>query len=1106
MYFVGAHPMQVGLVYSPPSRSGQQGIFCLAVLVLFSFTSSLITGSTTLDVEPRKSGLSDNHFSTPDENPNYEGTGPRRNQPGSSDPPWPSPSYAHQDGRSTDPVGQSDSETAGRLFADGESLRLQWSKESLRRALAKYRKALYFWTASRDEPQRVKALLRIGGIYYTLSGYTDALRYCDAARRAAGTSGDQTGQIDALNQDAEICLDLGDYTGASRAAQQALSLSRSAALPSEAGTLGTLGLLSFISGNLANALDLLGQSLKNAVGDNDGQSQARVNLYFGYTYSNMGQIGASLTYYQQSLDLSRKNNDQFGQALALTAIGGVQSFRGEKQEALDSHNDALKLFSKMGNQYGEAVTLNGIGYVYDDLGKKNKALASYERALRLFRSIGNKHYEGLTMGYLAGIYDLEGKKRQALEMFEHRLALIRAAGDRRMTAYALRDLAKALKSRGDDRAAMADLLQALPLSREVLDRRCESYILNDIGELYYSSGNQQQALEYYKQALGPITEAEERRGEVSTLYNIARAERDIGDLAQARSDIEKAILIIESVRTKIASDDLRRSYFETVWQNYGLYIDILMKLNALNPGAGFAAKALEAHERARARTLLDLLAAAGVDIRRGLDPGLVASEQKVQQQLNDAAAQRVRLIGTGASDASIAEVNKRIEDLVSDYQDFENRIMASSPQYAGLSLTIPLTITDMQDRLLGPGTLLLEYSLGESSSYLWVVSSTWIKSFELPSRAEIEKVAKALYSGLTSRNRPGSGQGSTRPEERTDEADALCLKAAAQLSRTLLSPAGSLLEDKRLVIVAEGALQYIPFQALSDPSSSDGQPLVINHEIISLPSASTLDALRKEIASREPAPNNVAVLADPVFTSDDPRFDNAPLRGPRAVTGGESPQSRSAGSRARQPAPRARFPRTQSRFQRLPYASTEVEAILKVVPGRSNLEALGFDASRATAMDPKLSAYRIIHFATHGVLDSVDPELSGLVLSLLDRKGRPQDGFLRLNEIYNLRLPADLVVLSACDTAVGTEIRGEGLIGLTRGFMNAGAKSVVGTLWEIDDKAAADLMGLFYEGMFGPRKMGPAAALRAAQIEMWRRTPTRFPYFWAAFVFQGEWN
>jgi CHAT domain-containing protein len=192
-------------------------------------------------------------------------------------------------------------------------------------------------------------------------------------------------------------------------------------------------------------------------------------------------------------------------------------------------------------------------------------------------------------------------------------------------------------------------------------------------------------------------------------------------------------------------------------------------------------------------------------------------------------------------------------------------------------------------------------------------------------------------------------------------------------------------------------------------------------------------------------------------------------------------------------------------FVRLRFSRQEADEITRLAPEEKRFEALDFAASRATAMSADLGQYRIVHFATHGLINNQHPELSGMVLSLVDEQGHPQNGFLRLYDIYNLRLGADLVVLSACQTALGKEIKGEGLVGLTRGFMYAGAPRVVASLWRIDDRATAEFMKRFYQAMLG-EGLRPAAALRAAQVSMWKERRWQSPHYWAAITFQGEWK
>ena len=295
-------------------------------------------------------------------------------------------------------------------------------------------------------------------------------------------------------------------------------------------------------------------------------------------------------------------------------------------------------------------------------------------------------------------------------------------------------------------------------------------------------------------------------------------------------------------------------------------------------------------------------------------------------------------------------------------------------------------------------------------------------------------------------------------------------------------------------------------QADSGLKAPDSRPpLIVEHEVVSLPSASVLALMRDELRGRRPAPKSVAVLADPVFESDDERLAQAATQGGRRRDdGGNSPDAAAAGVVQRALRDFGE-PGEGAGIARLPFSRREAEAIMASLPAGEGMLALGFRASRATATGQELSHYRIVHFATHGLVNGEHPELSGIVLSLFDERGRRQDGFLQLSEIYNLNLPADLVVLSACQTALGKEVRGEGLIGLTRGFMYAGAPRVVASLWKVDDAATARLMAEFYRAMLGEGKR-PADALRAAQVYMWRQNQWHSPYYWAAFTLQGEWQ
>jgi CHAT domain-containing protein len=533
---------------------------------------------------------------------------------------------------------------------------------------------------------------------------------------------------------------------------------------------------------------------------------------------------------------------------------------------------------------------------------------------------------------------------------------------------------------------------------------------------------------------------------------------------------------------------MRSAYRASVENAYELYIDVLMQQHAKNPARGLDAEALQISERGRARNLLAQLGELRVNIRQGVDAGLLQRERELTQVLNAKAQREMQRKVSKASAEELSTLRREISALEDEYQQVQEAIRQSSPQYAALTQPQPLTLKQIQEQL-DQDTLLLEYSVGVERSYLWAVTPDSLKTYVLPGQEALEKIAKQVSQNLTARSVVNSLETPAARNARIAQADRDFQSAAGELSRMILAPVAGELGNKRLVIVADGALQYVPFAALSVTN----QPLIVRHEIVSLPSASAFAVQRENLANRELAPKTLAVIADPVFSPGDPRLKKEA----EAVAQNDTrslehlPASAAGGARLTIP--------------RLPFTRWEADQILGVARAGSNLKALDFRANRAMATSGELSKYRYVHFATHGYLDTSRAGLSAIVLSMFDENGKPQDGFLRTHDIYNLKLPAELVVLSACETGLGKDVQGEGLEGLTRGFMYAGARRIIVSLWSVNDKATAALMQRLYTGMLRSNKT-PAAALRAAQIEMLRTGQWQSPYYWAPFVMQGEWR
>src|SRR5215510_8223533 len=326
-------------------------------------------------------------------------------------------------------------------------------------------------------------------------------------------------------------------------------------------------------------------------------------------------------------------------------------------------------------------------------------------------------------------------------------------------------------------------------------------------------------MEKYNEALPIFQAVGNRNGEATALLRIARVEQTRGNLTQARQTIEKAVGMIESLRTNIADQALRASYFSDRQELYEFYIDVLMQMHKQNQAASFDAAALAVSERARARSLLELLKESRADIRQGVDSSLLERERSLQQRLNAKAAAQVRLLNRKHTPEQADAAAKEIAAVTAEYEEIQAQIRARSPRYAALTQPQPLSLAEIQQQALDEDTLLLEYALGEKRSYLWLVSQRSIDSYELPPRAEVEAAARRVYE-----------LGAARPKRGTPPDPHLIAQARA-LSKMLLGPVAPRLGGKRLVVVAPGALSYLPFAALPAPEdkkrpAGDYEPLI----------------------------------------------------------------------------------------------------------------------------------------------------------------------------------------------------------------------------------------------------------------------------------------
>ena len=852
-------------------------------------------------------------------------------------------------------------------------------------------------------------------------------------------------------------------------------------------TLHSIGIAYFQLNEIRRALDYFTQTAALAVSAGYPRLEAGAETYIGGMLDILGDVGKALDHHQRALKLARAGGYRQAEGSSLSNIGKIYNDVAEWQKALEFYRESLPVFQALGAKPNEALTLNNIGIAYYELGEYERALDYLQQSLALLRAGTDKNSEAYTLLNIGRVYRRMGQYEKARSFYSEAQAIQKQTGNRAQEGETLDEIGVAYSAEGKNDKAVEYHLQALEIQRAIGNLRREALVRVNLGEAYNLWDKPEPAIEQFTPALAILRNIGDLNNAANALEGIARAEKKRGNLQDARKYITESLALSETVRVRSSSLQMRASYRAKIEKAYEFYIDVLMQQHAQNPNGGHDAEALSAYERGRARSLVEQLSEARVDIRRDVDPQLIQKEHDLARDLNAKAQREMQLKLRKANNEELAALRREINALEDEYQQVQASIRKTSPQYAALTRPRPLGLKEIQQQL-DANTLLLEYSLGEERSYLWAVTPDSLKTYVLPKRAEIQAVAQKVYENLIARS-VTKLETSAQRRTRIAEADAEFQKAATELSRMIVDPAAAQLGDKRLVIVAEGALQYVPFGALSVAY----QPLILRHEVISLPSASAFAVQRENLANRELAPKTLAVIADPVFSVGDPR-----------VKGSAEPAAQVA-TRSLEHTPAAATAGGQLSIARLPFTRTEADQILAVARAGSNLKALDFRANRAIATSGELSKYRYVHFATHGYLDTARAGLSAIVLSLYDENGKPQDGFLRAHDIYNLKLPAELVVLSACETGLGKDVRGEGLEGLTRGFMYAGARRVVVSLWNVNDKATATLMQRLYAGMLRSNKT-PAAALRAAQIEMLRSGQWQSPYYWAAFVMQGEWK
>jgi CHAT domain-containing protein/Tfp pilus assembly protein PilF len=814
--------------------------------------------------------------------------------------------------------------------------------------------------------------------------------------------GDEVGEASLLYLIGYHYKNHGKLEEAQQSYRQALALQwRNDDAGNQAWTLGELGALCGRLGDPDRARGYLGVGLERAKQAGDLEAQAFALRESARLDIDMGELQTAYREYVQAHDLLAAAGSGTELAWALEGVAASLMYLGEPEKARQRYGEALREFTTQRDPKGQAWALLGIGSAFAVEHDTHRALENFEMALQLIRANGIPGLEGLTLYDLGRIHRELHQPREAIAELEKAVSL-EASDSQLRQAQALVELAMAYRQAGDVARAGSAFEQAVRLSPRA-----------------------------------PVVEASAQAG-------LARLERDRGNLAAARSAIARAIEITEELRAGVIRPDQRVAFLASRRSYYEFYVDLLMRLHRLEPGAGHDAEALAASEQARARGLLDLMANERVDVRHGIPQDLKLRETAVGAHI---ARLQTRLWSESQA-LTVTETRRLARELdvaEEEERDLEAEIRRSQPAYASVRSPQPLPLREIQ-RILDEGTALLEFFVADDNSYLFVVTHRGLAVHSLPPRAELLPLLESVNAAVRHDSR-------LRAKRYVED--------AYRLYQLLVLPAAGELRDK-LLVAPDGPLYSLSFEALLTGPVPDGSaaprslPFLIRQRSVSyVPSASILAQLLNEHRpGREAGSGKLFVgFGDP--------------------GGGFS--------------------------RPLPAARDEVSRIAGLFPAGQAVLFLGSDATEESVKtSPLVTTARHLHFASHGLLDETIPERSGLQLAHVSPL---EDGLLQVREVFNLELHADLVVLSACKTGLGKEVSGEGVIGMARAFLYAGAGSIMVSLWQVDDESTADLMVSFYRNL---QELGDKSeALRRAKIESIDNSRYVHPYFWAPFILVG---
>ncbi len=833
---------------------------------------------------------------------------------------------------------------------------------------------------------------------------------------------------------------------------------------------------------LEKATDLFLKALSFIERTNDINLKAEILLHIGIAFAIDGSKTDSLKYITESQSLWQDINSKRGLALASNAFGFVYVITNEKQKALEHYLKANKLLSKDIDFQEKAKMYAGLSSIYFYYGNLILAEKNTEFALAFQEKANNKLGQIGILIQLGNIRYLRGKKTQATNTFEKASVIAKEINSPFHIALLKEHKALVDLDMGHTDKAI-EKLEEVKNQYEKIGMKLPR-VQNMLGKTYEQKGDLINAKRYYESATRVNREIQDTFGLAESLYNLARLYKRNKNILLALKISEESISITESHYNDVTNNGLREKYLSNSYDRYELYVDLLMNMHELNPNDGFELKALQASEKSRSRLMRENLRFTEADLTLDAEPKTVEEENDLNQRLNFKKEELASLLSSKQKEQKdLDKLEIAIAELEDKLESVKAVLRNNFPVYSAIKDSDKFDLEGFKKDILDENTILLEFFLGKENSYVWLIGKTESEVFKLPKAETLENKIDSLYELITKKSDLKDIQ---TYQKNLMEADAIYWEQAKDLSQTLFGEIADKIRGKRLIIVPDGKLRYFPISALPIPNDESNKPFLLTNEIVYEPSASMLYLLKTKRDKSISGQKDFLVYSDAVFSLNDERLKSA---GKSSFLNAKSKDDSLLIS--------------LDYLERLEASDDESKMIFDYFDSSNSKTVSGFDANRKRLLADNLSDYKVLHFATHGLYNEEVPELSGIVLSQFDDQGQKRNGLIWLQDIYRLKLSADLVVLSACDTGIGTEIKGEGLMSLTNGFLQAGAKSVVSSRWKVEDQATTDLMKNFYQ-ILANENIPASKALQKAKIKMYENPNFRYPYFWASFAIHGD--